>query len=61
MGLQVLPNAPYKDPTTGVVQVWHPGHWASWMFDIIPENDKGKTDATQLMFGKGGFQGARVR
>jgi hypothetical protein len=21
----VLPNAPYKNPTTGVVQVWHPG------------------------------------
>lgn len=29
------------------------------MFDVIAENDKGKTDASQLMFGKGGFQGAR--
>ena len=55
----VLPNSPYKDPTTGIAQVWHPGHWASWMFDIVEKNDKGASSGTQLMFGKGGFQGAR--
>jgi len=55
----ILPNAPYKNPTTGVVQAWHPGHWASWMFEIVPKNDKGETGPTQLMFGRGGFQGAR--
>merc|ERR1719201_1903496 len=55
----ILPNAPYKNPTTGVVQAWHPGHWASWMFEVVKENDKGETSDTQLMFGRGGFQGAR--
>ena len=29
------------------------------MFEIVKNNDKGATDDTQLMFGKGGFQGAR--
>ena len=29
------------------------------MFDVISANDKGSTSDTQLMFGKGGFQGAR--
>ena len=28
----VLPNSPYKDPTTGVAQVWHPGHWVRACF-----------------------------
>ena len=29
------------------------------MFDIVAKNDKGATSDTQLMFGKGGCQGAR--
>ena len=29
------------------------------MFEIVEQNDKGKTNSTQIMFGKGGFQGAR--
>ena len=42
------------------MQVWHPGHWASWMFDIVSKNDKATTDGkSEIAFGKGGFQGAR--
>ncbi|GAB5362564.1 hypothetical protein AAMO2058_000808200 [Amorphochlora amoebiformis] len=50
-----LPNTPYKDPSGGVVQVWHPGHWASWMFEI----DSEMSNDTHIMFSKGGFQGGR--
>jgi hypothetical protein len=56
----ILPNSPYKNPWTGIAQVWHPGHWASWMFDFVEKNDKATTDGkTTIAFGKGGFQGAR--
>ena len=51
----VLPNSPYKNPMGGVLQVWRPGHWASWMFEI-GGYDAGKSTFT---FSKGGFQGAR--
>lgn len=52
----IFPNAPtggYKNAEKAILQAWHPGHWASWMFTVSSMN------ATHLMFGKGGFQGAR--
>ena len=52
----VLPNYPYQNPGRAVVQAWRPGHWASWMFQVDGE----KSNDTHIMFGKGGFQGARA-
>ena len=47
-----LPNAPYANPKGGIVQVWRPKHWDSWMFEI------GKYDGNKqnISFSKGGFQ-----
>eukprot|EP01084_Bolivina_argentea_P066965 122064_1 len=53
----VLPNAPYKDVTGGVIQAWRPAHWSSWMFLLDPKTyDPAKST---IQFIKGGFQGAR--
>jgi hypothetical protein len=52
----ILPNAPpggYKNADRMVIQAWHPGHWASWMFSTREMN------STHVMFDRGGFQGGR--
>ena len=49
----IFPNSPYKNITGGVLQAWHPLHWASWMFEI------GDNINNTLVFSKGGFQGSR--
>ena len=50
-----LPNAPYKDVSEAIINVWRPARWANWMFEVSGY------DATtnNFTFGKGGFQGAR--
>jgi len=51
----VLPNQPYKNPVGGILQVWRPAHWASWMFEIGSYDESSGT----FKFSKGEFQGAR--
>ena len=51
----ILPNQPYKNPVGAIVQVWRPGHWASWMFEVGSYDESSGT----FKFSKGGFQGAR--
>jgi len=51
----LLPNGPYENVEDAIVQVWHPGHWASWAFEL----DVNLTNATHLMFSRGGFQDGR--
>ena len=51
----VLPNAPYKDVSEAIFNVWRPARWANWMFEIA-NYDKATGNFT---FGKGGNQGAR--
>merc|ERR1740130_502527 len=50
-----LPNAPYKDVSEMIINVWRPARWANWMFEV------GHYDAAQgnFTFGAGGNQGAR--
>jgi len=50
-----LPNAPYKDVSEMIINVWRPARWANWMFGV------GHYDAAQgnFTFGAGGNQGAR--
>jgi hypothetical protein len=52
-----LPNAPYKDLSGAVLNVWRPSRWANWMFEV----EKGGYNPTtgEMKFGKGGNQGAR--
>ena len=49
----ILPHSPYLDPSQSIIQVWRPGHWTSWMFEIDSYTDN------SFIFSKGGFQGAR--
>ena len=42
-------NDDYDD---GIIHVWHPNHWFTWMFDIKSYN------STHIMFNNGGMQGA---
>ena len=51
----ILPNQPYKSAVGAVLQVWRPGHWASWMFEV----GNYSSDSGTFTFSKGGFQGAR--
>ncbi len=51
----VLPHWPYKDPGAAIVHAWHPGHWASWAFAA----SAARSNATHLVFARGGFQCAR--
>ena len=53
--LGVLPNAPYKDVSGAIFNVWRPARWANWMFEVGAYNDT----ANNFTFGFGGFQGAR--
>lgn len=50
-----LPNAPYAGGApNATVFYWRPGHWFTVMFDLAgPMSASG-----DLMFGRGGFQGA---
>eukprot|EP00041_Stephanoeca_diplocostata_P018365 m.384320 g.384320 ORF g.384320 m.384320 type:complete len:858 (+) comp20990_c0_seq2:333-2906(+) len=50
-----LPNAPYADGgVDATVFYWRPGHWFTIMYELAgPMNTSG-----DLLFGKGGFQGA---
>eukprot|EP01083_Nonionella_stella_P012567 35640_1 len=52
-----LPNAPYDSNVSsrGIVHTWQKAHWASWMFEI----DKYDDESQSIVFGRGGFQGAR--
>jgi len=45
----------YKDLSRAVVQVWRPGHWSSWMFEVSAS----RSNSTHLIFSRGGFQGGR--
>lgn len=49
----VLPNSPYKDPSSLMFFVWRPARWANWMFETA------KVEGDNYTFGAGGFQGAR--
>ena len=49
----ILPHAPYRNTTNGIVSVWHPSHWATWHFKM------GKVDDEIITFSSGGFQDAR--
>merc|ERR1719428_252494 len=51
----VLPNAPYKDTSEMIVNVWRPSRWANWMFEV----EKYDSSTNTYTFGKGGNQGAR--
>ena len=51
----VLPNWPYKNPGAALVHAWHPYHWASWVFAA----SAARSNATHLVFARGGFQCAR--
>ena len=46
-----LPHLPYTNATGAVVHSWRPGHWYTNMYLV------GESDASQLNFSKGGFQG----
>merc|ERR1712070_1067767 len=50
-----LPNAPYKDTSEMLINVWRPARWANWMFEV----DKFDSSTNTYTFGKGGNQGAR--
>jgi len=50
-----LPNAPYKDASEAIFNVWRPSRWANWMFKIGNYN----AATNNFTFGYGGFQGAR--
>lgn len=52
---KILPNAPYKDPTNGIIQTWQCAHWATWMFTF----DEYDPEKQTITFGRGGFQGGR--
>ncbi|ETO07724.1 hypothetical protein RFI_29663 [Reticulomyxa filosa] len=54
-GPDILPHSPYGNVSGGVIHVWRPKHWASWMFII---DEKTSTNTT-FQFEKGGFQDAR--
>merc|ERR1719506_3531317 len=49
-----LPNAPYKDTSEMLINVWRPQRWANWMFEV----DKFDSSTNTYTFGKGGNQGA---
>ena len=34
---QILPNAPYKNPSGGIVRAFMQLHWNSWMWEIDPQ------------------------
>ena len=51
----ILPNTPYANTENGIIQAWHPAHWATWMFEI-GEYDP---DKQTMKFLRGGYQGAR--
>jgi hypothetical protein len=51
----VLPNAPYKDVSEAILNVWRPARWANWMFRVKDYDPK----TNNFTFGEGGFQGAR--
>ena len=51
----ILPNAPYKDVSRAILNVWRPNRWANWMFEVGGYN----ATTNNFTFGKGGFQGAR--
>merc|ERR1712070_412814 len=50
-----LPNAPYKDTSEMLINVWRPQRWANWMFEV----EKFDPSTNTYTFGKGGNQGAR--
>ena len=31
---KALPNSPYKDVSEMIMNVWRPGRWANWMFEV---------------------------
>lgn len=46
---------PWKNPKDAVIHVWHPFHWAMWMYDIKAHDPSSRT----ITWDHGGFQGAR--
>lgn len=50
-----LPNAPYKDTSEMVVNIWRPARWENWMFEV----ESYDPDTNNFTFGHGGNQGAR--
>lgn len=50
-----LPNAPYKDVSEMIINVWRPNRWENWMFQVADYDPA----AGSFVFGAGGNQGAR--
>eukprot|EP01116_Phalansterium_solitarium_P015500 TRINITY_DN3430_c0_g1_i14.p1 TRINITY_DN3430_c0_g1~~TRINITY_DN3430_c0_g1_i14.p1 ORF type:complete len:713 (-),score=258.61 TRINITY_DN3430_c0_g1_i14:400-2538(-) len=55
----IVPNTPYKNASTAVIQTWRPGHWASWMFTVADATFNASSGTTNFTFSAGGFQGSR--
>lgn len=45
----------WKDTSNAVLHVWHPYHWAMWMYKL----DQAFVQNSTLTWSYGGFQGAR--
>mmetsp|Transcript_11415 Transcript_11415/g.33840 ORF Transcript_11415/g.33840 Transcript_11415/m.33840 type:complete len:781 (-) Transcript_11415:85-2427(-) len=52
---KALPNSPYKDVSEMIMNVWRPGRWANWMFEVAHYD----AATNNFTFGRGGNQGAR--
>ena len=48
-------NRTWADPQTGVVHVFHCGHWGNWQFEIASRDKEHQT----IYFSSGGYQEAR--
>jgi hypothetical protein len=56
---RTLPNLPYADPSTAIVQAWHPARWASRMYGVGSVAYDASTGVANFSFSKGGYQDAR--
>ena len=43
----------------GIINVWRPDHWATWMFNISKYEFFTENNTGQIAYDSGGFQGAR--
>eukprot|EP01114_Cavostelium_apophysatum_P013942 TRINITY_DN3485_c0_g1_i1.p1 TRINITY_DN3485_c0_g1~~TRINITY_DN3485_c0_g1_i1.p1 ORF type:complete len:916 (-),score=185.26 TRINITY_DN3485_c0_g1_i1:40-2787(-) len=51
-----LPNVSnWTDVEDAIIHVWHPAHWAMWMYEV----DSVNKDNNTILWNFGGFQGAR--
>ena len=55
-----LINTPYENyPSDGIINVWRPDHWATWMFNISKYQYFDGNNTGEIVYDYGGFQGAR--